>query len=132
MIPKGQACCSSPTAMYYWCMLSLLAWGVLSLIGIYWYPLHAASAATICLAVAFGCAANWFKNRTLHCAITGPVFLVAGSLFLLSEIDVFRLNATLLWFIVADLAGLAFLLELRFAARTSGGSAVPIPEESHE
>jgi hypothetical protein len=74
---KG-ACCSSPAAICYWLAASLIAWGVLSLIGIYWRPLHAQSAATILSAMAIGCAANWLGNRTLHCAITGPLFLIAA------------------------------------------------------
>jgi hypothetical protein len=48
---KG-VCCSSPAAMCYWFVASLTAWGVLSLIGIYWRPLHALSAATILFAMA--------------------------------------------------------------------------------
>jgi hypothetical protein len=35
-----QACCTSPTAVCYWFTVSLVAWGVLSLIGIFWRPLH--------------------------------------------------------------------------------------------
>ncbi len=72
------ACCSSPAAMCYWLAASLIAWGVLSFIGIYWRPLHALSAAAILSAMALGCVANWFRNRTLHCAITGPLFLIAA------------------------------------------------------
>ena len=113
-----QACCSSPIATSYWCFVSLLAWGVLSLIGIDWYPLHASSAATICLAVAIGCGANWLRNRTLHCGITGPLFLVAGTVFLLSATRVFQINPNIVWSIVAVLAGVSFLLEWRFAARS--------------
>ena len=118
MSAPSQACCSSPSAMLYWCLISLLAWGVLSIIGLYWYPLHASSAATICLAVATGCAANWFRNRTLHCGLTGPLFLIAGAAFLASEMGAFAIDARLVWPIVAILTGLAFLVEWRYAART--------------
>jgi hypothetical protein len=101
--------------MCYWCLVSLLAWGALRLIGIYWYSLHTSSAATICLAVAIGCAANWVRNRTLHCAITAPVFLVAGTEFLLSEMGTLAINPLLVWPIVAIVTGLAFLLEWRYS-----------------
>jgi uncharacterized membrane protein YgdD (TMEM256/DUF423 family) len=97
--------------------VSLLAWGGLSLIGIYWYPLHASLAATICLAVAIGCAANWFRNRTLHCAITAPVFLVAGTVLLVSEMGTFAINERLVWQIVAIVTGLAFLAEWFYSTR---------------
>jgi len=71
---KG-ACCSSPATMCYWFAASVIAWGVLSLIGLYWRALHALSAATILFAMAIGCVANWFRNRTLHCGITGATIL---------------------------------------------------------
>jgi hypothetical protein len=118
--------------MCYWCFASLLAWGVLSLIGIYWYPLRAYSAATICLAVAIGCGANWLRNRTLHCGITGPLFLLAGAAFLLSDMHIFPTSPSVVWSIVAVVAGLSFLLEWRYAARSqpcSGATQVKEPDK---
>src|SRR5216684_5658517 len=82
MTKKAQACCSSPAAICYWLAVSVIAWGALSLIGIYWRPLRASSAATCLLAMAVGCLANWVRNRTYHCAVTGPIFLIAGVVFL--------------------------------------------------
>ena len=117
MSVQRQACCGTPAAWCYWCALSLLAWGVLSLVGIYWYPLHASSAATINLAVGIGCTANWFKNRTLHCGITAPLFLITGILFLLSDMRWFAVNPLLIWPIVAIVTGFAFVLEWRCGAR---------------
>jgi hypothetical protein len=113
-----QACCSSPIAMFYWCSVSFVAWGLLSLIGIYWYPLHASSAGTICLAVAFGCGANWLWNRTLHCAITGPLFAVAGAVFLLSDMHTLAISPHFVWSILASATGFSFLLEWRYTAHT--------------
>ena len=117
MTAQGQTCCSSPSSICFWCSASLLAWGVFSLIGIYWYPLHGSSATTICFAIAIGCGVNWFRNRTLHCAITGPAFLVAGALFLLSGFGTLAVNSRFVWTIVAILTGMAFLFELLYAAR---------------
>ena len=86
MTQQVGACCSSPAAICYWFIVSLMAWGVLSLIGIYWRPLHASSEAACLFAMAIGCIANWFKNRSLHCTITGPLFLIGGVMFLLSGV----------------------------------------------
>ena len=118
MTVRAQACCSSPSAMGYWCSVSLVAWGVLSFIGNYWYPLHASSATTICFAVAIGCVVNWVRNRTLRCGITGPLFLIAGVLFLLSGMDVLAVSPRLIWTIVVISTGAAVLLEWRYSART--------------
>lgn len=113
---KG-ACCSSPAAICYWFAASLIAWGVLSLIGIYWHPLHASSASTILIAMALGCAANWFRNRTFHCAISGPILLIAGFVFLLSDVVTFRVSTFWVWLFVLTGVGVSFLLEWRYAKR---------------
>jgi hypothetical protein len=101
----------------YWCAVSLLAWLVLGFFGMFWYPLHASSAATICLAVAFGCVANWRKNRTLHCGIPGPVFAIAGALFLLAEMRFVGIDPRMVWLVVAIVSSFSFLLEW-YATRT--------------
>jgi hypothetical protein len=103
--------------MFYWCSVSFVGWGLLSLIGIYWYPLHASSAATICRAVAFGCGANWLRNRTFHCAITGPLFAISGAVFLLSDMHKLAISPHFIWSIVAIATGISFLLEWRYAVR---------------
>ena len=115
---KG-ACCSSPAAMCYWFAASLIAWGVLSVIGLYWRPLHALSAATILFAMAIGCVANWLRNRALHCAITGPLFLIAAVVFLLSDFRMAHVNSFLVWTFALIGVGIAFLLEWRYAQRAA-------------
>ena len=115
---KG-VCCSSPAAMCYWLAVSLIAWGLLSLVGLYWSPLRASSAATILFAMAIGCVANWLRNRTLHCAITGPLFLIAAVMFLLSDVTGPHVNSLFVWPFVLMGVGIAFLLEWRYARRSA-------------
>ena len=119
MTKQVEACCSSPAAICYWFAVSLIAWGVLSVIGIYWRPLHA-SAATCLLAMAIGCFANWIRNRTYHCAVTGPIFLIAGVVFVFSGAGIVHVNALWVWPFVLIGVGVAFLLEWRYAKRDSG------------
>jgi hypothetical protein len=114
-----EACCSSPAAICYWFMVSLIAWGVLSLIGIYWRPLHAPSEAACLFAMAVGCLANWLKNRSYHCAITGPLFLIAGVAFFLVGAQVIHVNTFLVWRFVLIGIGVAFLMEWRYAKRSA-------------
>jgi len=117
MTKQMEACCSSPAAMCYWLIVSLITWGVLSLIGIFWRPLHAPSAAACLFAMAIGCFANWTRNRSFHCAITGPLFLIGGIVFLLSGERLLRVNTDLVWTFVLIVIGIAFLLEWRYAKR---------------
>jgi hypothetical protein len=67
--------------------------------------------------MAIGCGANWITNRTLHCAITGPLFLIAAVVFLLSDVSVAHVNSLLVWPFVLIGVGIAFLLEWRYAQR---------------
>ena len=120
MTKQVGACCSSPASMCYWFAVSLMAWGVLSLIGIYWRPLHGSSAVACLFAMAIGCLANWLRNRSFHCAITGPLFLLAGVVFLLSDARMVRVNTLWVWPLVLIGTGIAFLLEWPYAKRRPG------------
>ena len=115
-----QTCCSSPAAMRYWFAVSLIAWGVLSAAGIYWHPLHASSASTILIAASMGCFANWRRNRTFHCSITGPIFLIGGLTFLLANAGLLRMSISWVWPFVLVGAGVAFLLEWCYARNPEG------------
>ena len=117
MTKQVEACCSSPAAMCYWFTVSLIAWGAMSLIGIYWRPLHASSAAGCLLAMAIGCLANWLRNRSFHCAITGPLFLIASVVFLISSVRMIHVNPLWVWPFVLTGVVIAFLLEWRYAKR---------------
>ena len=114
---RVEACCSSPAAICYWFVVSLIAWGAIGLIGIYWHPLHETSAAALLFAAAIGCFANWFKNRSFHCGITGPLFLVAGLMFLLTDRTGAHFIDRWVWPAVAVGTSAAFLLEWRYAKR---------------
>jgi hypothetical protein len=119
MAKQVGACCSSPAAIRYWFIVSLMAWGVLSVIGIYWRFLHASSATTCLFAMAVGCLANWLKNRSFHCAITGPLFLIGGIIFLLSAMHRIHVNIRWVWPFVLIGTGIAFLLEWLYAKRSA-------------
>ena len=69
--------------------------------------------------MAIGCFANWVRNRTYHCAVTGPIFLIAGVIFLLSDEGIIHVHALWVWELVLVGAGVAFLLEWRYAKRSA-------------
>ena len=117
MTKQVGACCSSPAAICYWFIVSLMAWGVLTLIGIYWRPLRASSVSACLFAMAIGCLANWFRNRSFHCAITGPLFLIGGVIFLLSGMLIIHLDTHWVWPLLLIGIGVAFLLEWLYGKR---------------
>jgi hypothetical protein len=55
----------------------------------------------------------------LHCAITGPLFLIAAVVFLLSDVRMAHVNSLLVWPFVLIGVGIAFLLEWRYAQRSA-------------
>jgi uncharacterized membrane protein len=69
--------------------------------------------------MAIGCFANWLRNRTYHCAATGPLFLIAGVVFLLSDAGIIHVKAVSVWPVVLIGVGIAFLLEWRYANRSA-------------
>ena len=103
--------------MCYWCVVSLVAWGLLSLLGIVWHPLHATSAVTILFAAAIGCFANWIKNRTFHCSISAWIFLAGALVFLLTDTGVIQIEPRYVWSFVAVATVFSFILEWRYATR---------------
>ena len=119
---KRTACCSSPASICYWFAASMIAWAVLSLAGLYLRPVGRASASTILLAAAIGCVANWRKNRTFHCGITAPLLLIAGTVFLLSDVGILNVAPWIVWAIVGAGTCVAFLLEWRYALASSSPS----------
>lgn len=114
---KQHACCTSRSALCYWCTVSLAAWGILSLLGTYWHPLHPTSAATILFAASIGCFANWIKNRTFHCAITAWLFLAAAALFLLASVGQIAIERGVVWAVIAIGTVVALILEWRYASQ---------------
>jgi hypothetical protein len=55
------------------------------------------------------------KTALFHCAITGPLFLIAGIAFLLAGRSAMHLNTVLIWRLVLIGIAVAFLLEWRYA-----------------
>lgn len=69
--------------------------------------------------MAIGCMANWFKNHSLHCTVTGPLFLIGGIIFLLSGAGMIPQRDTFwVWPALLIGIGIAFLLEWLFGKRT--------------
>jgi hypothetical protein len=64
--------------------------------------------------MAIRCVANWLRNRTFHCGITGPLFLIAAVVFLLSDASMVHVKSLVVWPFVLIVVGIAFLLEWRY------------------
>lgn len=101
--------------MMYWLGATIIAWAILSIIGLVWEPLQPTSAITILFAMSAGCFANSLRNCTYHCFFDAPLLLAAGVIFLLRKYDFFYVPAWTVWLPLLLGVAISFYLEWRFA-----------------
>lgn len=107
-------CCTTPAAMRYWIVVFLAALAPLVGIAVYWHPL---SGAAMPLAAGTACLENWRRNRTYHCGITGPIFLLAGAVLLFAGMGLVHVGSLSVWIPVGFGVAVALFLESRYARR---------------
>ena len=73
-----QSCCTTRSAMWFWAAACTLLYGIGLLLASVWPPLEPYADTLILLALGIACLLNFGRNRTLHCAITRPLFLVGA------------------------------------------------------
>ena len=118
----GQTCCTSPAAMWFWAAAFGALYG-LDLVARSTWPVFEPYADTLLLAaLGLACFINFGRNRTLHCGLTGPLFLVAAVVAFLTEAQVWNLNEEALWGLVLGGVAFAFLIEWRAVGRHSQNS----------
>jgi hypothetical protein len=114
-VSEKKYCCTTAGSLCYWweAFLILLCLGLAVV-----YPLHLIRYALVVLFAAMGlaCIVNLVRNRTFHCVITAPFFLVVSALLALQVAGIWSIGAIWLWPIVCIVVCAAFLLERRFAS----------------
>lgn len=108
-------CCTSGTSLCFWGCAFAILYG-LSLAGIYWLHLWRYQLAALFAALGLACFVNFARNRTFHCAITGPFFLIVAAAVALEAAGAWKTGTRFLWPVVLIVVGMAFLLERRFAS----------------
>ena len=120
--PLSQTCCTSPAAMWFWAAAFVLLYGA-GLFARATWPVFEPYADTLLLAaLGLACFINFGRNRTLHCGLTGPLFLIAAVVAFLMEAGVWNVNEDALWGLVLVGVALAFLIEWRAVGRQSQNS----------
>lgn len=110
-------CCLTPRAACTWIAAFLVLYG-LGLIVLHLGRLERYRVTVFFAAMGLACFFNFARNRTLHCFITGPFFLLVALALALESYGRWNFNRAVLWPTVLIVVGIAFLLEKRFA----GGS----------
>ena len=112
--PKG-LCCSSKSAPCYWGAVFAILYGAGLGLAI-WLHAQAYELAILFAAMGYACVANFACNRTFHCVIAGPFFLLVALALALDERGVWKFGASFLWPVVLLVVGLALVFERRFAS----------------
>lgn len=114
----GSCCASSPSSMCFWTAVFVVAYGALLLLRSAWPVLNAYPSTLLLTALGVACLVNAARNRTYHCYLTAPLFLVAAAAAALREAHVWPIPSHLLWGAVTLGVVIAFVAEWR-ASRLS-------------
>jgi hypothetical protein len=107
-------CCLTPRAACTWAVAFLVLYG-LALIVLRLAHIEGFRGAALFTAMGLACFVNLAQNRSFHCVITGPFFLLVALALGLQSYGVWNLSKTVLWPTVLIVVAIAFLLERRFA-----------------
>ena len=110
-LPQG--CCTTPSAMCFWVAAFVLFYGAGLLLGTVWPAVRHYEDTVLLVSLAAACFVNFHRNRTLHCALTGPLFVVGAIVAILAEAGIWHVDLSALWGVVLLGVGLAFLIEWR-------------------
>lgn len=105
--------------MCFWTVVFVLFYGAGLLLGTVWPAVRHYPDTVILIALAAACFVNFHRNRTLHCGLTGPLFVVGAIVAMLAEAGIWRVDQSALWGIVVVGVGMAFLIEWRTVGRNS-------------
>ena len=114
-IPVKGYCCSSWQSLCFWgCAFAVFY--AAGLLAIYWLHMQSYQTTVLFAALGLACVANLVRNRTFHCVITAPFFLLVALAFALSTAGIWKVPTAPLWATVVIVVCAALLLERRFAS----------------
>ncbi len=116
----ARSCCTTPTAMCRCVAAFVLIYGAGLLLTSVWPAARPFGDTLILLALAAACFINFGRNRTLHCGITGPIFVLGAVAAALIEAGAWRFDLSAVWGLVLLGVGVAFVIEWRTVGRSSG------------
>ncbi len=113
----ANACCTTPGALCFWGAAFLVIYGAGLLAMQVWPGVEAYDTALLLGALGLACGINFARNRTYHCAITAPIFLLGAVAAGLDAAGVWSVPENILWPLVMIGVGAAFLLEFAYTQR---------------
>ena len=118
----SQSCCTSPAAMWFWAAAFAVVYGIGLVMRSTWPVFDPYADTLLLVALGAACFINFGRNRTLHCGLTGPLFLAAAIVAALIEAGIWEASEEALWAVVLVGVALAFLVEWRTVGREGHSS----------
>jgi len=112
---RGTTCCTTPSALCFWGAAFLILYGAALLVGELWPTAAEYQLAMVLGAIGGACLVNAAINRTYHCYITGPLFLILGAVAAADTAGLLDVSRSLVWAAALIGTGTALLLEHRNA-----------------
>jgi hypothetical protein len=109
----ARGCCTTPAAMCFWAAMFVLIYGAGLLLRSAWPAVQPFGDTLILVALAAACVINFGRNRTFHCGMTGPLFILAAVAAALIEAGTWRFDMAIVWGVVLLGVGIAFFIEWR-------------------
>lgn len=111
---QSRFCCLTPRAACTWIAAFFILYG-LGWVALHLMHLDRYEGAALFLAMGLACFLNFARNRTFHCVITGPFFLLVALALAVASYELWPVSNAVLWSAVLIVVGIAFLLERRLA-----------------
>lgn len=109
----ARSCCTTPAAIAFWAASFVIVYGAALLLTSAWPAGRVLGDTLILLALGVACFLNFGWNRTLHCGISGPMFLLGAVAAALIAIGAWRFEMAIVWALVLVGVGIAFVIEWR-------------------
>ncbi|MGH9629593.1 MAG: hypothetical protein ACRD7E_14855 [Bryobacteraceae bacterium] len=113
---KPFSCCTPRVWGFYLVIFATLFGASLLLVAL-WESGQQYIEALLFTSLGVACLVNVARNRTLHCLITGPFFLLLAIALALREAGIWHVPIPELWPLVLITVSIAFLIEWKFATR---------------
>ena len=119
----ARSCCTTPTAIVFWAAMFVSIYSTGLLLRSVWPAVEPFGHTAILVALAGACVINFGRNRTLHCGITGPLFVLGAVAAALIEAGVWQFDIAIVWGVVLLAAALALVIEWRTVGRHANSNA---------
>ena len=110
----------------------LLVYGGSLWLGSLWPPFRQYGDTLILAAMGVACFTNFARNRTLHCGLSGPIFIAGALVAALTEARIWNIDLRSVWAVVLVGAALAFLIELRTVGQSRSNARDTMTSSSRQ